>query len=284
MSRLVASAVSSWLIYNRHINKDEKHENRFIPLGIAKKPVYLTGMTMKPAVSGVREPASGRRNVVPSAVEALRNRIFAQDDGVLIGSLPELASALGVGIVTIQQAARILEHEGLLEVRRGPGGGYYGRRPDAAVLERSLAAYMRSQPASWEEALDMTSLLFNELCAAAAECIDPDLMDELRTFARSVAAASDEAAVQSLELAFQDLLFRMVDRPLFELLTRVTLRFSASAPIEPAYRGAITLERWKAGRRLIIDAILRHDAQLARFEANRNNRDYILAWLRQMRS
>ena len=221
--------------------------------------------------------------MVPSAVEALRERIFALPDGELIGSLPDLARALGVGIVTIQQAARILEHEGLLEVRRGPGGGYYGRRPDAATLERSLAAYMRSQPASWEEALDMTSLLFNELAAAAADCHDPGLLEELRSFAQSVARAGGDEDVQRLESLFQDLLFRMVDRPLFELLTRVTLRFSASAPVDSAYRGAIDLERWKSSRRLIIDAILRHDAQLARFEANRNNRDYILAWLQHMR-
>ncbi|MEO6717632.1 MAG: transcriptional regulator [Novosphingobium sp.] len=231
-----------------------------------------------------RDASPGRRNIVASAVEALRERIFALPDGDLIGSLPDLARSLGVGIVTIQQAARILEHEGLLEVRRGPGGGYYGRRPDAATLERSLAAYMRSQPASWDEALDMTSLLFNELAAAAADCREPRLLDELRSFAQSVTGASGEVDVQRLESQFQDLLFRMVVRPLFELLTRVTLRFSASAPIDPAYRGAIDLERWKSGRRLIIDAILRHDAQLARFEANRNNREYILGWLRQMRA
>src|SRR3546814_1757416 len=60
-----------------------------------------------------------------------------------IGSLPEIAQTLGVGIVTVQQAARILEHEGLLAVRRGPGGGYYGKRPDAGALQRALAAYMR---------------------------------------------------------------------------------------------------------------------------------------------
>jgi len=240
-------------------------------------------MTQVSAASSPRDSSVGRRNVVASAVEALRERIFALPDGELIGSLPDLAKALGVGIVTIQQAARILEHEGLLDVRRGPGGGYYGRRPDAATLERSLAAYMRSQPASWEEALDMTSLLFNELAAAAADCHEPGLLEELRNFAQSVARASGDEAVQQLELAFQDLLFRMVDRPLFELLTRVTLRFSASAPVDSAYRGALDLERWKSGRRLIIDAILRHDAKLARFEANRNNRDYILAWLQHMR-
>ncbi len=222
---------------------------------------------------------TGKRNLVASAVERLRERIFASEPGEMIGSLPELAKALGVGIVTVQQAARILEHEGLLDVRRGPGGGYYGARPDAAVLERSLAAYMRSQPASWQEALDMTSLLFNELCAAAAACRDPALLAELREFARQVPETRDQAGVASRELEFQDLLFRMVDRPLFELLTRVTLRFSATLKSESAYSGALELELWIAGRRLIIDAILRHDEALARFEANRNNRTMILDWL-----
>jgi GntR family transcriptional regulator, transcriptional repressor for pyruvate dehydrogenase complex len=220
-----------------------------------------------------------KRSLVASAVESLRERIFACEPGELIGSLPELAKALGVGIVTVQQAARILEHEGLLDVRRGPGGGYYGSRPDAAVLERSLAAYMRSQPASWQESFDMTSLLFNELCSAAANCTDASLIEELRDFARGL-AETPEAMMGTGELVFQDLLFRMVDRPLFELLTRVTLRFSTSQSTGAAFRGALDLDRWITGRRLIIDAILRRDEALARFEANRNNREVILAWLR----
>jgi GntR family transcriptional repressor for pyruvate dehydrogenase complex len=241
-------------------------------------------MTQASAKPSLRDSQRGRRNIVASTLEALRERIFAMSDGDLIGSLPDLARVLGVGIVTIQQAARILEHEGLLDVRRGPGGGYYGRRPDAATLERSLAAFMRSRPASWEEALDMTSLLFNELAAAAALCRDPHLLDELREFARDVAGAALAEDLQRLEIEFQDLLFRMVDRPLFELLTRVTMRFSASAPDATVFRGAIELERWKTGRRLIVDAILRHDAGLARFEANRNNREQILDWMSQSRA
>src|SRR5262249_22203781 len=91
----------------------------------------------------------GKRQLVQQTTARLRELIFAHDEHELIGSLPDLAKQMGVGIVTVQQAARILEHEGALEVRRGPGGGYYGRRPDAAALERSLAAYMRMQPHSW---------------------------------------------------------------------------------------------------------------------------------------
>lgn len=228
--------------------------------------------------------AGGRRNLVPATAERLRERIFAEAPGQQIGSLPELAKAFGVGIVTVQQAARILEHEGLLEVRRGPGGGYYGRRPDAAVLERSLAAYMRTQPASWEEALDMTSLLFNELCAAAAGCVDRARQDDLRAFARRLETCADHAGMAELEQAFQDLLFAMVNRPLFELLTRVTLRFSASRPAETVFRGLIGLDQWIAGRRRIIDAILRQDEELARFEADRNNRRILLRRMQQERA
>lgn len=209
---------------------------------------------------------------VQAAAERLREMIYAQDPGTRIGSLGGLARELGVGIVTIQQAARILEFEGLLEVRRGPGGGYWGRRPDAAVLERSLAAYMRTHPASWEEALDMTSLLFNELVAAAASSGDRTMRDELRAFALKVDGAEGEADVARLEEEFQDLLFRMVNRPLFELLTHVTLRFSVSRPADAVFRSRISTAQWIDGRRRIIDAILREDEELARFEANRCNR------------
>lgn len=221
-----------------------------------------------------------RRQLVQTATEQLRAMIYAAEPDAMIGSQPELARTLRVGVVTVQQAARVLEHEGLLEVRRGPGGGYYGKRPDAAALERSLAAYMRTQPHSWEEAVDMTSLLFNELVAAAAGCSDADLHRELEAFDRAIDAADLPNDMAHLEMALQDLLFRMVDRPLFELLTRVTLRFASTRPAGAIYSDAISIERWKEGRHRIVAAILARDEELARFEANRNNRRVLEQWLR----
>ena len=174
------------------------------------------------------------------------------------------------------QAARVLEHEGLLAVRRGPGGGYYGQRPDSAALERALSAYMRTEPSSWEEALDMTSLLFNELAAAAARCRDAGLLEELRGFLGEVDRCAAEAGMAEAEQRFQDLLFRMVNRPLFELLTRVTLGFASSRPAELPYRGLLTLDLWREGRRRIIAAILAGDEELSRFEAEQWNRRVVL--------
>ena len=228
------------------------------------------------------DPENGgkRRQLVPATAERLREMIFAREDGAQIGSLPELAAMLGVGIVTVQQSARVLEHEGLLEVRRGPGGGYYGRRPDAAVLERSLAAYMRTQPASWAEALDMTSLLFNELVSNAARCKDAAQRAALAAFAARAEACISDAEMGLLEGEFQDLLFGMVNRPLFELLTRVTMRFSNSRPQDGSDAGMLGVGQWRCGRLRIIAAILAGDEELARFEADRNNRRILMNWLR----
>lgn len=218
-----------------------------------------------------------KRQPVQQVAEALRQRIFASPAGDQIGSLNELARDLGVGIVTVQQAARILEHEGLLDVRRGPGGGYFGRRPDMATLERAISAYWRSEPSSLAEVLDMTSLLFNELCAAAARCEDAARHEELRRVAAAIASCEREDSIGDLEEALQDQLFRMVNRPFFQLITHIALGMARS---EYGHNGGLAinfgLERWRDSRRTIIDAILRRDPELARFEANRRNRTVVM--------
>ncbi len=218
-------------------------------------------------------------NLVARTTEILRNRIFACEAGTLLGSLHELARDLEVGIVTLQQAARVLEHEGLLEVRRGPGGGYYGTRPDEAALERALDSYMRMNPASYQEALDMTSLLFTELVTAAALCTDPRLREKLAALGERAASFRSMADFGPFELEFQELLFQMVRRPLFEMLTRVTLHYASSRPSPVVETFGEGVAFWRAGRRRIIAAILANDPDLTRFEANRQNRQVVMASL-----
>lgn len=220
------------------------------------------------------------KKLVARTIEALREQIFACEAGTLIGTLHELARSLEVGIVTLQQAARVLEHEGLLEVRRGPGGGYFGTRPDDAAIERALDAYMRMNPASFSEALDMTSLLFNELATAAADCTDEGLRSSLAALATRLDGEMDVSQLGNFEAEFQELLFQMVRRPLFEMLTRVTLHYSASRDLPRVHDTGEGAETWRMGRKRIIAAILRNDAELTRFEANRQNRMVVMQRLK----
>jgi GntR family transcriptional repressor for pyruvate dehydrogenase complex len=221
-----------------------------------------------------------RINLVARTTAVLREQIFAAEPGALIGSLHQLARALEVGIVTLQQAARVLEHEGLLEVRRGPGGGYYGMRPDDAALERALDSYMRMNPASFEEALDMTSLLFNELAPAVARCTDADLQGQLASLLKHIDACETRERLGELEMQFQELLFRMVRQPLFELLTRVTLHYATSGNVSPGRLFGGDTSQWRIGRKRIIQAILANDPELTRLETNRHNRAIVLARLK----
>ena len=218
-----------------------------------------------------------KRRPVLAAADAMREKVFAVDAGERIGSLKDLARELAVGIVTLQQAARILEHEGLLEVRRGPGGGYFGRRPNSETLERALSAYLRSESESREEILQITSLLFNELCAEAARCTDDSQFYELSQLRADISRSTIEQELGALEERLQNLLCRVVNRPFFELLTRVALQVAHS---NHGMRGALGkgfgLERWKFSRIVIINAIVDRDPELAWFEANRRNRLVVL--------
>lgn len=212
----------------------------------------------------------GRGQLVQATAEKIRERIFAQAPDTQIGSLPEVARDLGVGIVTVQQAARILEHEGLLEVRRGPGGGYYGTRPDDQALERVIAAYMRVHGEAYLEALDMLALLNGELVAPAALSTDEALRDRLRAIEDHIDLADSEDLRVAFEQDVQNILFRMVDRPFVELLTRVTMSLYKRHPVAPLLRSSADVEAWKAGRHRLIRALLDRDPELARFEAMRN--------------
>jgi DNA-binding FadR family transcriptional regulator len=211
-----------------------------------------------------------RQPLVQASAERLRKLVLACDPGVLIGSLAEVAALLGVGIVTVQQAARVLEHQGLLVVRRGPGGGYYGARPDDAALERSMAAWLHAHGADGHEALEMVTLLEGELIAAAAGCADAALRAELQLLSSRIERCDTAEDRVAFEEDLHDLLFRMTARPLVELLSRVTLRHYSSQPLPALFAGADGMQAWKAGRRRTLAAILERDEPLARFEADRH--------------
>jgi GntR family transcriptional repressor for pyruvate dehydrogenase complex len=213
-----------------------------------------------------------RRQLVQSAAAKLRDIILAREPGAQIGSLNDVAQMLGVGIVTVQQAARVLEHEGLLAVRRGPGGGYYGSRPDEAALERAFAAYLRVHGYGHRESQRMMSLLDLEIVPAAASCTDEELRLAIRAMLKRVDSCDTIELRIAFEVELRDLLLRMVAAPLIELLCRVTSRLYAKLRTAVVFTSEAAVIDWKVGRRRILEAIIKQDPELAHFEAERYRR------------
>jgi DNA-binding FadR family transcriptional regulator len=226
---------------------------------------------------GSKQPGGSnqpRQKLVQLSADRLRKMVLSRPAGEHIGGLRELAGVLGVGVVTVQQVARVLEHEGLLVAKRGPGGGYYGARPDDAALERAFAAWLSVHGSENHEILEMRTLLETELIVGAAGSEDAALFEELQALADTIEACDTAERRIAFEGRLNDLMFRMTRRPLIELLSRVTLRhYAAQKNIPPLFPGDEGTRAWKAGRLRLLQAILRRDAALARFEADRHRED-----------
>lgn len=220
----------------------------------------------------IRKP-NVREGLVTAAVAKLRQMILAQPPEAQIGSLPELAKVLGVGIVTVQQAARVLEHEGFLRVRRGPRGGYYGTRPEAEGLSHAISGFLAQHHSDHPEAIDIITLLDCELMAAAARSINESSRGELTELAETIEAQNTARQRAEFDQRMLDILYLMVDRPLMELLSRVAVHHYAEVPRGPIYGGQEGKDRWKRERKAIIAAILDGDSERARFEGYRRRRE-----------
>jgi GntR family transcriptional repressor for pyruvate dehydrogenase complex len=207
--------------------------------------------------------------LVQQTTEALREIVLSREPETRIGSLTQVAQTLGVGIVTVQQVARILEHEGLLAVRRGPGGGYYGIRPDEAALQRSLAVYMRVHGYGYREALETVTLLDCEIIPAAALCRNADLRKAMAALGKRLDVCDSVDERDACESELRRLLYKMVSRPLIEFLTGVTGNLYKREPIDPVFPGDEGVSAWRESKRRIVQAILAGDEELSRFEAER---------------
>ena len=222
-----------------------------------------------------------RRQLVQATAAKLRELILSREPGAQIGSLNEVAQLLDVGIVTVQQAARILEHEGLLAVRRGPGGGYYGTRPDEAALERSIAAYLRVHGFGHRESQQMLSLLDCEIVPGGSALHGQRAAGRRSgSFSNRVDQCDSSEERIAFEKELRDLLLKMVAKPLIELLCRVTHRLYVHSGAPLVFADKEGVEAWKGGRRRILEAILEQDEELAQFEAERYRR-LVLSRLRK---
>jgi len=90
-----------------------------------------------------------RQSPLPKAsdlvVAEFRRRIL--EEGLPVGSrLPselELAEEFELGRVTIREALRILERDGLVRTKRGPSGGSFVRHPDVDQVSQAVAMLLR---------------------------------------------------------------------------------------------------------------------------------------------
>lgn len=211
------------------------------------------------------------RTPLDVVAERLREMSLDRSEGVHLGNEDTLMAQLACARTTIRQAARLLEREGLLKVRRGIHGGYFSARPDADIIESTVSAYLTTLKMDPSEVTVLASALWVEAMRKAAGASADGVGERITRLRDRIAALPDLASfemVRTLERESQDAIFEIADCNYIKLIFEINIAFSQrrfSAPItdddSPDHR--LFVRRWRDAKLLELDALSLGDRELA---------------------
>jgi GntR family transcriptional repressor for pyruvate dehydrogenase complex len=152
----------------------------------------------------------GARVVVPKAArlvaETLRERILTREVpiGAHLPSAEALLEEFGVSRATLREALNVLESEGLVQLRRGPGGGAIVTAPDGLAIMRSLESLLRFQGTTVEQIMEVRLVVDPLAVRLAAEVADAE---DLRRIGASVERQRRREVLESHEEWFRENLY-----------------------------------------------------------------------------
>lgn len=218
------------------------------------------------------------RSNVGEIASRLRSLVLARSDGDFLGNEEVLERELAASKPTIRQAARMLEREGLLRVRRGNAGGYFAARPDAGFIEATVASYLEVLHARPQDLTRVASALWVETARQAAATKGSETDALVRKFRRAIARMSDKASfsdVQRIEQDLRDAVFVLVDSPYVELIFNINANFArrkfeeSPAASDDTERHRTFVTKWRNSAKMLIAAIEDGDSEIAAIGARR---------------
>lgn len=214
------------------------------------------------------------------AAEALRQIIFNSKDGTLLGSETDLLHKLGISRPTFRQAAKLVEQEQLLVIKRGVGGGFFARQPSASGVAHVAAVYLHARRATVEDAIRAARPLFADIARSAAKRADPDVYARFAAFtAMDRHPPADFKAFLRSEREFLAIFAASAGNPVLELYAAVLVDFAASFIADSVFaRSPERIEAYRPIRASLIQAILSGDEKVAELMSLRRS-DTIIEWM-----
>lgn len=225
--------------------------------------------------TGRDHPMGDVGSMVSRTLRELMDLILATPEGGYLGSEPELLSRFGVSRPTLRQAAKILESDQFLSVRRGVTGGFYGQRPESRHVVGLPTLWLKLQGASLADMRFANSLILPEISAQAAACTDPVLTQQMRAFRDAIEALTpdmiDNRRAIEREVELSRLVARMCGNPVLLLYTDIGMAFGM---LDRSFRFLKIPGRageWLSLQRRYCDAILDHDEDVVRLLSRRRS-------------
>jgi GntR family transcriptional repressor for pyruvate dehydrogenase complex len=218
--------------------------------------------------------ASGK-STIDAAAASLRSIVLDAEPGTLLGSEDALVARLGVSRSTVRQIARLLEREGLLRVRRGINGGYYGVRPTIGTIETTVSAYLETLDMDSQDLTTIASVLWVEVMRRAAAVpreTSAPMVETMRRKLEKLKPAAVFSDISKLEQESQRAVFDLVNSRYIELIFQINTafaqrRFAALSPRDDTEEHRAFIQEWRQAKRLELNAIEDGDADLAMMAA-----------------
>lgn len=210
------------------------------------------------------------------AASELRSIIWSSEEGKLLGSEDDLMLLVGASRPTVRQAARLLEREGLIKVRRGINGGYFGSRPSVEIIEASVSAYLQTVVARTEEVTEIASMLWLIVTRKAARLETAEKKTLIQQLKKEFLKIKDNIPIHELieiEVKSQKKIFELTHSGYIEMIFHINRMF-ASQRDEGTAMHPISQEEheqfvhtWRSARLLEFEAIADGNAPLSEMAA-----------------
>jgi DNA-binding FadR family transcriptional regulator len=168
--------------------------------------------------------------VAEVVAQTLRRRIVTGEyqPGELLPPEGSLMAMFDVARTTIRDAFRILESEGLLDVRRGGGGGGRLRAPGIALVASYAALLLQFNGATLEDVHVARTMIDAPAASTLAQKpVRPATVEMLRRALDEEAHAEDEVALTQAEGRFHRLVVELTDNRVLIMMTAVANRLIA---------------------------------------------------------
>lgn len=139
------------------------------------------------------------RSKAEQVAAALMSRILQQElkPGELLGTEADLLATHGVSRPTLRESLRMLEAQGIVAVRPGPGGGVMVGRPSIDTLAHALSVFLYLQNVPFGSVLKAREVIEPSLAFEAAQHgSDADFDEMEQSIDRMRAAASQDEFVR----------------------------------------------------------------------------------------
>lgn len=223
---------------------------------------------------------SSATTLISRTAQELTRLSLSAEQGDYLGAEGDLLDRYGVSRPTLRQAAKIVERDRLLSVRRGKRGGFYAERPDAQDAVRALTRYLRLEGTTIRDVFAVTRIISEESGGLAALCQDRNLRDELACFKQSIDERDAPTDIVRAETELARLLARMTGNPVLRLFVEIGYTFGIQESDVLLYTQPQERAQARDLQHRLCDAILAGDAEIARLMMRRRSA-VITEWLDQ---